>query len=93
MPNQSRQLKRINLVKRRKLRKGMDSVSWYIGKEVNNKTFYIAEHDKEENTTMWTPDREQAMLFRSERNVHRFIKRYLPKRTDIMLVSVQVKEN
>jgi len=92
MPNQARQLKRMNLVKRRKLRRGMDSISWFIGKEVNNKTFYIAEHDSKENTTMWTTDRDEALVFRNERNVHRFIKRYLPKRTDIMLVSVQVKE-
>ena len=92
MPNQARQLKRMNLVKRRKLRRGMDSISWFIGKEVNNKTFYIAEHDSKENTTMWTTDREEALMFRNERNVHRFIKRFLPKRTDIMLVSVQIKE-
>ena len=92
MPNQARQLNRMNLVKRRKLRRGMDSISWFIGKEVNNKTFYIAEHDSKENTTMWTTDREEALMFRNERNVHRFIKRFLPKRTDIMLVSVQIKE-
>jgi len=88
MPNQSRQLNRINRVKRKKLGKKMEKVQWFIGKNVNRKTFYVADHDSQENTTMWTSRRKESLAFLSERACHKYITRYLNDRNDVILINV-----
>ncbi len=92
MPNQSRKLKHINLIKHRQRRNILGrkmEKTWFIGKGKNGTTYFICEHDSEENTTMWCTTRKDALSFKTERAVHRFLKRFMPNRTDIMLVSVE----
>ncbi len=94
MPNQVRNLKRINIVKQRQRRTIMgkrmaNQKTWYIGKENNSKTYYVCEHDSNENTTLWGINRDDALSFKTERAIHKFIKKFMPNRTDIMLVSVE----
>ncbi len=80
--------RRINLIKRRKLGRKMDTEEWFIGKNINQKTFYVAEHDSAENTTLWTPERRDAISFHNERAANKYIIRYLHSRTDVILVNV-----
>jgi hypothetical protein len=97
MPNQARQVRR--QLKRpsnkvvRKMGKGrnMESEQWFIGKNVNRKTFYVAEHDAKENTTMWTPNRRESISFHTERAAHKYISRYLHDRNDVILITLQTK--
>lgn len=80
--------RQINLIKRRKLGRKMDSEEWFIGKNINQKTFYVAEHDSVENTTLWTPVRRDAISFHNERSANKYIIRYLHNRSDVILVNV-----
>ena len=84
-------LRQINLIKRRKMGKKMDEADWFIGKNINQKTFYVAEHDNVENVTMWTPNRREAISFHNERSANKYIVRYLHGRSDVILVNVQPK--
>ncbi len=69
----------------------MEKGSWFIAKAVNNVTFYVADHDSRENTTLWTPKRGESIVFPTERVAHKFIKRYMSDRPDVILVNVQIK--
>jgi hypothetical protein len=88
MPNLIRQRRASIRRGQRRMGKSMESMKWYIGKRVNRKTFYVAEHDSNENTTMWTPNRREAISFAIEAAAHKFIARYLHDRTDVILVNV-----
>jgi hypothetical protein len=91
MPNINQRQKRINLIRKRKLGKKMEKAQWFIGKSINQKTFYVAEHDAKENTTMWSPNRRESITFPNERSANKYIMRYLHSRTDVILVNVQTK--
>jgi len=55
MANLIRRMKRKNLILSRKMRKKKmtNKTEWFVGKQTNGKTFYVCEHDNENNTTMW----------------------------------------
>lgn len=91
MPNLSRQLATVNHARRKKMGKRMEKVQWFIGKDVNRKTFYVADHDSKDNTTMWTSKRRESLAFLSERACYKYITRYLNNRTDVILVNVLTK--
>ena len=92
MPNQARQIRRQRQrPKSRVVRRRMEMEQWFIGKNVNRKTFYVAEHDAKENITMWTPNRRESISFNTERAAHKYISRYLHDRTDVILVTLQTK--
>ena len=80
--------RRINLIKKRKSGWKKMTEEWFIGKNINQKTFYVAEHDSAENTTLWTPERRDAISFHNERAANKYIKRYLHNRSDVILVNV-----
>lgn len=84
MPNPVRQ------VRNRRLRRGirMEPAQWFIGKNINRTTFYVAEHDSKENVTLWTPKRKESIAFHNERAAHKYLTRYLHNRTDVILVTV-----
>ena len=86
MANQSR-IKRtkINLV-RKMGKKSMNSLVWFIGKQNNGKTFYVADYDDDNNTVMWTGKRGDSISFKTERAVQRFIHKHLHDRIDIILI-------
>ena len=92
MPNQSRQIRRNIRKMKRRAGKKMDKVQWYIAKRVNRKTFYVAEHDSSENTTMWSPKRRESISFLTERAAHNFLKCYLHDRNDVILVNLITKD-
>jgi len=93
MPNQSRQLNHASRIKRKKLGKKMDKVQWFIGKNINRKTFYVADHDNQDNTTMWSANRRESLAFLSENACYKYIHRYLNDRTDVILVNVLTSTN
>jgi len=92
MPNQAQQIRRQLKQTVRKMKRitgrRMEKAQWFIGKNINRKTFYVAEHDSQENVTMWTPKREQSISFHNERSAHKYISRYLSNRTDVILITV-----
>lgn len=73
-------------------KKMTNKTEWFVGKETNGKTFYVCEHDTENNTTMWCTDRKNAISFKVERAIHKFVKRYLHSRKDIILINVESDE-
>jgi len=93
MPNLARQARkqlRQGTAMKRKMKTGkfMEKAQWFIGKNINRKTFYVAEHDSQENVTMWTPKRVESISFHNERSAHKYISRYLNDRTDVILITV-----
>jgi len=92
MPNlarQARKQRRKGTTMKRKRGNRMEKSQWFIGKDVNRKTFYVAEHDSKENVTMWTPNRRESISFHNERSAHKFISRYLHDRNDVILITVE----
>jgi hypothetical protein len=90
MPNQIRNARKgINLIRKRGKR-GMDDLAWYIGKHQSGKTFYVADYDDDNNTIMWAGSKKDSISFKTERAVHRFIQTHLHNRTDIILVQAPV---
>jgi len=86
MPNQSRMSrKKINLVRKRGKR-NMKGLVWFVGKRQNGKTFFVADYDDDNNTVMWSGNKEDGLSFKTEQSVHRFIHKHLHNRTDIILV-------
>lgn len=89
MPNLNQHQTQINLIRKRKLGKKMEKAQWFIGKSINHKTFYVAEHDAKENTTMWSPHRRESISFPNESAASKYISRYLNNRADVILVNIQ----
>jgi len=84
-----------NIIKRKKInlirgkvgsKKSMNGLVWFVGLHQNEKTFYVADYDDENNTVMWSEKRANGISFKAERAVHRFIHKHLHDRTDIFLV-------
>lgn len=84
MPNQSRTLSKINLIKRNKIT--TSDLVWFIGKQQCGKIFYVADYDDDNNAVMWSRNKKDSISFKTERAVQRFIRKHLHARTDIILV-------
>ena len=91
MSNQIRQIRKQfkqGAALKHKIKMGSKMEQWFIGKNINRKTFYVADHDSQENVTLWTPNRKESISFHNERSAHKFLARYLHDRTDVILVTV-----
>ncbi len=67
-------------------RKTMNGYVWFIGKQQNGNTFYIADYNDDNNTAMWTKKKKNSMSFKTERGVRRFIHKHLRDRNNIVLI-------
>jgi 5,10-methylene-tetrahydrofolate dehydrogenase/methenyl tetrahydrofolate cyclohydrolase len=68
----------------------MNGLVWFVGKQQSGKTFYVADYDDDNNTIMWAAHKKDAISFKTEKAVHRFIHSHLHDRTDIILVQAPV---
>ncbi len=77
---------KINLVRKRIGKINMEGLVWFVGIKQNGITFFVADYDDDNNTVLWSGNKENGISFKTERAVHRFIHMHLNDRADIFLI-------